>query len=56
MTRKNVLFVALASVMLATSCSQEENGFASSSSNSKQISIYPSVNYSRAVETSIDNL
>lgn len=56
MTRKNVLFVALASVMLATSCSQEENDFASSSSNSKQISIYPSVNYSRAVETSIDNL
>lgn len=56
MTRKNVLFVALASVMLATSCSQEENGLASSSSNSKQISIYPSVNYSRAVETSIDNL
>ena len=56
MTRKKVLFVALASVMLATSCSQEENGFASSSSNSKQISIYPSVNYSRAVETSIDNL
>ena len=59
MTRKNVLFVALAVVMLATSCSQEENGLASSSSNSsnsKQISIYPSVNYSRAVETSIDNL
>ena len=56
MTRKNVLFVALASMMLATSCSQEENGLASSSSNSKQISIYPLVNYSRAVETSIDNL
>ena len=58
MTRKNVLFVALASVMLAASCSseQEENGLASSSSNSKQISIYPSVNHSRAVETSLANL
>ena len=57
MNKKNFLFVALASMMLATSCSQDNDLVSNVSSN--KIALFPSVdkpNGSRAVETTTANL
>ena len=58
MKKKNCLYVALASVMLATSCSNEQDVMGGVNLSNQTIQINPSVGHpsSRAVETTIDNL
>ena len=58
MNKKKCLYVALASVMLATSCSNEQDVMGGVNLSNQTIQINPSVGHpsSRAVETTIDNL
>ena len=59
MKKKNCLYVALASVMLATSCSNEQEVMGGVNLSNRSILFNPTVPHatsSRAVETTIDNL
>ena len=58
MTKKTNLFVAIASVMLATSCSENQDVMGGVNLSNQTIQINPSVGHpsSRAVETNVSNL
>ena len=58
MTKKTQLFVAIASVMLATSCSESQDVMGGVNLSNQTIQINPSVGHpsSRAVETNVSNL
>ena len=59
MNKKKCLYVALASVMLATSCSNEQDVMGGVNLSNRSILLNPTVPHaasSRAVETTIDNL
>ena len=58
MTKKTSLFVAIASVMLATSCSENQDVMGGVNLSNQTIQINPSVGHpsSRAVETNVANL
>lgn len=59
MFKKSLFFVAMTSMVLATSCSKDDEGVASSSSaqlSMKEVAVSPSFSHTRAVEADITNL
>ena len=59
MLKKSLFFVAMTSMVLATSCSKDDEGVASSSSaqlSKMEVAVSPSFSHTRAVETDIKNL